>query len=71
MRKAKFAENKVRVLSEEVASERPTSSLPDVGGDGRRKVMIRGRITSKVNACGVAKCSQQTVRNRSLCTGRF
>ena len=53
-RKASFAENKV-ILTENVALEPSMCSLQQSGRDERRKVTVGGRITAKVNVCGVAK----------------
>ena len=61
--KANFAENKLRVLLE-VAFERAMYSLPTIRQWQTPYSEVRGRITAKVNVCGVAKRSPQKVRNK-------
>ena len=64
MRKAEFAENKVRALSEEAAFERAMCSLPtnqEMTNAVKRNMRYNycenqclwGMITAKINVCGV------------------
>ena len=55
IRKANLAENKVRVFMEEVAFERAMCSLPTIRQGQSLRSEVRGRITAKVDVCGITK----------------
>ena len=70
MRKANFGENKVSFVggSGIWTTDVFTASCQAVASDDRREVTVRGRITAKVNVCGVTKRFSQNVRcNGGLC----
>ena len=61
MRKAHF--DMIRKF-QEVAFDDRCVQCKQTGSDKHHKVTVRGRITEKVNVCGVAKHSPQTVRDK-------
>ena len=64
MRKANFAENKVKFYQRKWHWNDRCVHCQQSGSDERHKVTVRGRNTAKVNVYGVAKRFSQKIRNK-------